>query len=81
MTNCRGKQVVIRVIMADRVGFEPTDGHDPSPVFETGTLNRSDICPNLAESVGFEPTAESPLSPVFKTGSINRSDNSPCSFA
>ena len=56
MTNCRGRQVVIRVIMADRVGFEPTDGHDPSPVFETGTLNRSDICPNMAESVGFEPT-------------------------
>ena len=30
--------------MAERVGFEPTDAH-ASPVFKTGSLNRSDISP------------------------------------
>ena len=30
--------------MAERVGFEPTDVHT-SPVFKTGSLNRSDISP------------------------------------
>ena len=31
--------------MAERVGFEPTDAR-ASPVFKTGSLNRSDISPN-----------------------------------
>ncbi len=31
--------------MAERVGFEPTDVFT-SPVFKTGSLNRSDISPN-----------------------------------
>ena len=31
--------------MAERVGFEPTDAFT-SPVFKTGSLNRSDISPN-----------------------------------
>ena len=31
--------------MAERVGFEPTDAFT-SPVFKTGSLNRSDISPH-----------------------------------
>ena len=31
--------------MAERVGFEPTDAFT-SPVFKTGSFNRSDISPN-----------------------------------
>ncbi len=27
--------------MAESVGFEPTVGQNPTPVFETGTLNRT----------------------------------------
>ena len=27
--------------MAESVGFEPTVGYYPTPVFETGTLNRT----------------------------------------
>lgn len=34
-----------KVKMAERVGFEPTDAYT-SPVFKTGSLNRSDISPN-----------------------------------
>ena len=32
--------------MAERVGFEPTVPSLGSPVFKTGSLNRSDISPN-----------------------------------
>ena len=32
--------------MEERVGFEPTDAYT-SPVFKTGSFNRSDISPKL----------------------------------
>lgn len=30
----------------EEVGFEPTDGQDPSPVFKTGPFNHSGTPPN-----------------------------------
>ena len=36
--------------MAERVGFEPTEAH-ASPVFKTGSFNRSDISPNRDNNV------------------------------
>ena len=35
---------MVLVVLAERVGFEPTDAFT-SPVFKTGSLNRSDISP------------------------------------
>ena len=32
--------------MAERVGFEPTKGYQPLPVFKTGAFNRSATSPN-----------------------------------
>ena len=31
--------------MAERVGFEPTKGYQPLPVFKTGAFNRSATSP------------------------------------
>ena len=39
--------------MAERVGFEPTDVFT-SPVFKTGSFNRSDISPFLKQSPHFK---------------------------
>ena len=33
--------------MAEEVGFEPTKGYKPLPVFKTGAFNRSATLPNL----------------------------------
>ncbi len=32
--------------MTERVGFEPTKGYQPLPVFKTGAFNRSATSPN-----------------------------------
>ena len=34
--------------MAERVGFEPTDVENTSPVFKTGSISRSDTSPNFS---------------------------------
>ena len=36
--------ITLKQYMAERVGFEPTDAFT-SPVFKTGSFNRSDISP------------------------------------
>ena len=37
--------------MAERVGFEPTVGYKPTPVFKTGTFNRSVTSPRLVTNI------------------------------
>ena len=37
--------------MAERVGFEPTVGYKPTPVFKTGTFNRSVTSPNRVTNI------------------------------
>ena len=44
-TKIKRTSVDVLFILAERVGFEPTDAFT-SPVFKTGSLNRSDISPN-----------------------------------
>ena len=34
--------------MAEEVGFEPTKGYKPLPVFKTGAFNRSATLPNIS---------------------------------
>jgi hypothetical protein len=36
--------------LAERVGFEPTVGYKPTPVFKTGTFNRSVTSPKLTSA-------------------------------
>jgi hypothetical protein len=44
--------------MAERVGFEPTEGYKPSLVFKTSAFNRSATSPDLS-SVYCNPRAGS----------------------
>lgn len=37
--------------MAERVGFEPTKGYKPLPVFKTGAFSRSATSPDLREII------------------------------
>ncbi len=37
-----------RIFSAEGVGFEPTNGTGPSPVFKTGAFNRSAIPPDTS---------------------------------
>ena len=67
------------------MGFEPTVGYSPTPVFETGTLNRTQTtlqkkygisaASYMAQRVGFEPTVGYSPTPIFKTGAINQLDH------
>lgn len=36
---------LLQIILEERVGFEPTEGYYPSPVFKTGSINHSDTSP------------------------------------
>jgi hypothetical protein len=38
---------IIQLILAERVGFEPTEGYKPSLVFKTSAFNRSATSPVL----------------------------------
>lgn len=40
-------------VIAEGVGFEPTNGTGPSPVFKTGAIGRSATSPNRAESASY----------------------------
>ena len=32
----------INIVLAERVGFEPTVGYKPTPIFKTGAINQLD---------------------------------------
>ena len=53
--------------MAERVGFEPTDGL-PSLIFRTSSFGRSDTSPDMAAADGIEPPpseSESDILPIY----------------
>ena len=35
-------KTILRLCLAEREGFEPSEGYKPSPVFKTGALNQLD---------------------------------------
>ena len=50
--------------MAERVGFEPTDAC-ASPVFKTGSFNRSDISPSCEGCPSLEHLKYDTISPSY----------------
>ena len=55
--------------MAERVGFEPTMGYKPMPVFKTGAFNRSATSPKSgAANRDAQNTEKIPFLPPLSTG-------------
>ena len=47
----------LQVILAERVGFEPTKGYKPLLVFKTSAFNRSATSPDLCPGILLSPAS------------------------